>query len=85
LIVHVFMKNLAKYLRLIFFMVFQAADLVRAGGTVIAWGYNYWGQTNVPAGLSNVTVISSEDATSLALSNGTVSEPDREIGARCAG
>ncbi len=45
---------------------------VCANGTVVAWGYDYEGQTNVPVGLSNVTVISSEDATSLALSNGTV-------------
>ena len=49
-----------------------APNSVCANGTVVAWGYDYEGQTNVPVGLSNVTVISSEDATSLALSNGAV-------------
>ena len=28
-----------------------------AGGTVVAWGSPYYGQTNVPAGLSGVTAI----------------------------
>jgi hypothetical protein len=28
-----------------------------SGGTVVAWGQNYNGQTNVPAGLSGVTAI----------------------------
>ena len=30
---------------------------LRSDGTVVAWGYNGSGQTNVPAGLSGVTAI----------------------------
>jgi alpha-tubulin suppressor-like RCC1 family protein len=44
-----------------------------AGGTVFAWGDNGAGQTNVPAGLSNVVAIASGDYHSLALrADGTV-------------
>ena len=30
---------------------------LRADGTVIAWGYNDYGRTEVPVGLSNVVTI----------------------------
>ena len=40
---------------------------------MVAWGYNDYGQTNVPAGLSGVTAIAAGDYHSLALkSDGTV-------------
>jgi hypothetical protein len=46
---------------------------LKADGTVVAWGYNNYGQTNVPAGLSNVAAIAGGWAHSLALKNdGTV-------------
>src|SRR5439155_10850096 len=42
-------------------------------GTVVAWGSNSNGQTNVPVGLSNVVAIAAGDNDSLALkSDGTV-------------
>ena len=30
---------------------------LKSDGTVVAWGANFYGQTNVPAGLSNVIAI----------------------------
>ncbi len=43
------------------------------GGTVMAWGWNYYGQTNVPAGLINVTAIAAGLSHTVALkSDGTV-------------
>lgn len=46
---------------------------VKSNHTVMAWGYNLSGQTNVPAGLTNVTAVAAGYAHSLALrSNGTV-------------
>jgi len=46
---------------------------LKIDGTVIAWGNNYYGQTNVPPGLSNVIAIAAGDSHSLALrSDGTV-------------
>src|SRR5207245_2225840 len=30
----------------------------KSDGTVVAWGYDYYGQTDVPAGLPRVTAIS---------------------------
>ena len=48
-----------------------AADA--GAGSVIAWGYNYNGQTNVPAALTGVTAISEGEGLSMALrSDGTV-------------
>ncbi len=45
---------------------------LRSNGTLVAWGYNTWGQTNVP-GLSNVTAIAAGAYHTLALkSDGTV-------------
>lgn len=42
-------------------------------GTVVAWGFNYFGQTNVPAGLDNVVAVACGYEHSLALrDNGTV-------------
>ena len=41
-------------------------------GTVVAWGENLFGQTNVPIGLSNVTAIAAGAQHNLALSNGCV-------------
>ena len=44
-----------------------------SGGTVVAWGYNGQGQTNVPAGLSGMTAIAAGDYHTVALkSDGTV-------------
>ena len=34
---------------------------IRADGTVVAWGSNTYGQTNVPAGLSNVVAVTAGD------------------------
>jgi uncharacterized delta-60 repeat protein len=46
---------------------------LRADGTVIAWGYNYYGQTNVPAGLNAVKMIAAGGYHNLALRvDGTV-------------
>jgi len=46
---------------------------IRHRGTVVAWGYNIYGQTDVPVGLSNVVAVSGGDFSSLALiNNGTV-------------
>lgn len=47
--------------------------VLRADGTVAAWGYNYSGETNVPAGLTDVVAISARRSYTLALkSDGTV-------------
>ena len=41
--------------------------------TVVAWGYNYYGQTTIPAGLSGVKAIAAGEYHTLALkSDGTV-------------
>lgn len=40
-----------------------------AGGTVVAWGDNSFGQTNVPPGLTNVVAIAAGDKRSLAQGN----------------
>jgi alpha-tubulin suppressor-like RCC1 family protein len=46
---------------------------LKSDGTVLAWGYGYFGQTNVPPGLSNVVAIAGGGYHSLALrSDGTV-------------
>jgi len=46
---------------------------LRTNGTVVAWGYNtYLGETNVPAGLTNVTAISAGYQFNLAVTNGFV-------------
>jgi hypothetical protein len=46
---------------------------LKQDGTVVAWGYNVAGQTNVPAGLSNVIAISAGYYHNMALrSNGTI-------------
>jgi len=46
---------------------------LRSDGTVVAWGYNSNGQTNVPAGLSNVVALAAGLDHSLALrDDGTV-------------
>ena len=47
--------------------------MLKSNGTIVAWGYNNYGQTNVPAGLSNVVAIAAGGDHSLALkSDGTV-------------
>ena len=44
-----------------------------AGGTVVAWGWNAYGQTTVPAGLSGVTAVAASYSDTVALkSDGTV-------------
>jgi hypothetical protein len=51
----------------------QFALASSANATIVAWGNNGGGETNVPAGLSGVTVISAGGVDSLALkSDGTV-------------
>ena len=46
---------------------------LRADGTVVVWGNNTYGQTNVPPGLSNVVAIAAGFYHCLALRNdGTV-------------
>ena len=46
---------------------------LKSDGTVYAWGYNNYGETNVPAGLNGVTAIACGDYHDLALkSDGTV-------------
>ncbi len=46
---------------------------LQSDGTVVAWGYNAFGQTNVPSGMTNVTAIAGGGSHSLALqSDGTV-------------
>ncbi|MFN5927759.1 MAG: RCC1 domain-containing protein, partial [Roseiflexaceae bacterium] len=46
---------------------------LKANGTVVAWGLNSSGQSNVPSGLSNVVAIAAGGSHSLALkSDGTV-------------
>lgn len=46
---------------------------LRTNGTVVAWGYNTsFGETNVPAGLTNVTAISAGYQFNLVVSNGFV-------------
>jgi hypothetical protein len=47
--------------------------LLRENGTVLAWGDNQWGATNVPAGLTDVVAIAAGDDHSLGLrADGTV-------------
>ena len=47
--------------------------VVKSDGTVVAWGLNDHGQTDVPAGLNNVVAVAGGDSFSMALKNdGTV-------------
>lgn len=49
------------------------AIAVRRDGTVVAWGNNFYGQTNIPPGLSDVRAVASGIGHNLALkSDGTV-------------
>ena len=43
-----------------------------SNGTVVAWGYGVNGETNIPAGLSNVVAIAAGGVHNLAVSNGYV-------------
>ena len=45
----------------------QAFAALRANGTVLCWGDNTYGQTNVPVGLSNVVAIAAGDFHTYAL------------------
>ena len=45
---------------------------LKSDGTVVAWGYNYYGQTSVPAGLSGVTAIAAGYSHTVALTLGPV-------------
>jgi autotransporter-associated beta strand protein len=55
-------------------LLFLAANGAQAAaGTVVAWGYNLYGETNVPQGLTGVSTISAGAYHSVALeSNGTI-------------
>lgn len=51
----------------------QHCVALTAGGSILAWGSNNYGQTNTPAGLSNVAVVAAGHYHNLALiTNGTV-------------
>ena len=51
----------------------SAVRMAGLGRTAVAWGYNTYNQTNVPAGLSNVVAVAGGNYNSLALrSDGTV-------------
>ena len=53
------------------------------GGTVVAWGNDNNGETDVPSGLSNVVAVASGDGQSLALqSDGTVVSGEKEVSLR---
>src|SRR4051794_5141809 len=44
-----------------------AAAAAPPAGTVLGWGYNYYGQASGPAGLTGVTEVAAGDGYSLAL------------------
>lgn len=47
--------------------------VLKSNGTVVAWGWNYYGQSTVPVDLQGVVAIAAGEAHSMALkSNGTV-------------
>ena len=48
-------------------LVPSASAASTAAGSVVAWGYNFSGQTEVPVGLTGVTAISAGADHSLAL------------------
>ena len=65
----------APALLLTLFLLLMAGLTTHAAlpGTVVAWGYNDYGQTSVPVGLSGVTAIAGGGAHTVALKNdGTV-------------
>ena len=41
--------------------------ILRSNGTVVAWGYDDWGQTSVPANVTNAVAVAAGDFHSLAL------------------
>src|SRR4026207_2437760 len=46
---------------------------LKSDGTVVAWGFNTWGETTVPVGLTGVVAVAAGGGHSLALkSDGTV-------------
>jgi hypothetical protein len=52
---------------------YQDSLALKSDGTVYAWGYNYYGETNPPSSLNNVVAIACGDYHDLALkSDGTV-------------
>ncbi|MEI7730225.1 MAG: immunoglobulin domain-containing protein [Verrucomicrobiota bacterium] len=53
--------------------IFSGSNRAIANSPITAWGYNYYGQTNVPAGLTNVVTIAAGDSHNLVLlANGTL-------------
>ncbi len=52
-----------------------AGSTAHAAGSVVAWGDNSYGQTNVPVGLSNVVAIAGGGGQSLALMGERASSP----------
>jgi alpha-tubulin suppressor-like RCC1 family protein len=53
---------------------------VKSDGTVVAWGSNEYGQTNVPPSITGVVQIAANDTRTVALkSDGTVLEWGRKV------
>jgi alpha-tubulin suppressor-like RCC1 family protein len=47
----------------------QHVIALKTDGTVMGWGYNYYGQASVPGGMSNITAIAAGTTHSVALRN----------------
>jgi hypothetical protein len=52
---------------LVLAMLLGAVDAATAEGTIVAWGWNYWAQRDVPAPNSDFVALSAQNMTSAAL------------------